>query len=215
MNAPENKIGCRLYLITPPAFEPEAFCHPLSEALDAGDIAAVQLRLKNTDDAAILKAARIILPLCRSRNIPLIINDRPDLAQESGCDGAHVGQQDTPYINARATMDHNCIIGVTCHNSRHLAIEAAEKGADYVAFGAFFSTTTKTANFSASIDILRWWSDYMVVPCVAIGGITPENCHSLVSSGADFLAVVSAIWNHPDGPGSSVRAFNEAISNAS
>jgi thiamine-phosphate pyrophosphorylase len=215
LNSPENKTGCRLYLITPQVFDPEAFCRPLAEALDAGDIAAVQLRLKNTTDTSIIKAAQTILPLCRKRNIPLLINDRPDLAQEIGCDGAHIGQKDTSYADARKTLDQNCIVGVTCHNSRHLAIEAAEKGADYVAFGAFFPTTTKIANFSANTDILKWWSDLMVVPCVAIGGITPENCNSLVRSGADFLAVVSAIWDHPDGPGPAVCAFNEAIRVAS
>ena len=202
-------------MITPPTFEPKAFCTPLGEALKAGNIGAVQLRLKNSDDAAILKAAQTLLPVCQNSNIPLLINDRPDLAKKSGCSGTHVGQKDTSYKNARETVGNNCIVGITCHNSRHLAIEAAEQGADYVAFGAFFPTTTKIANFTATIDILQWWNDLMVVPCVAIGGITPENCHSLVNSGADFLAVVSAVWDHPDGPGSAVRAFNKSIINAS
>jgi thiamine-phosphate pyrophosphorylase len=214
MNDLYEKTPCSLYLITPQSIEPESFCDLLADALDAGNIAAVQLRLKNIDDLAILKAARVLLPICRDRNVPLIINDRPDLALESGCDGTHIGQKDTSYTKARNIMGESQIVGVTCHNSKHLAIEAAEKGADYVAFGAFFPTKTKTANHTAGTDLLEWWNELMIVPCVAIGGIRPENCESLVSSGADYLAVVSAIWDHPDGPGSAVHLFNEAIANA-
>jgi thiamine-phosphate pyrophosphorylase len=214
MNDLQNEESCSLYLITPQEIEPEIFYDALAEALDAGNIAAVQLRLKNIDDLAILRAARILLPLCKNRNVPLIINDRPDLALESGCNGTHVGQQDTSYKKARNIMGESQIVGVTCHNSKHLAIEAAEEGADYVAFGAFFSSNTKIVNHTANTDLLKWWSELMVVPCVAIGGIKPENCQPLVSSGADYLAVVSAIWEHPDGPGAAVRLFNKAIADA-
>ena len=215
MKVVKKKTGCRLYLITPQVIDPETFSQPLTDALDAGDVAAVQLRLKNTDDNTILKTAKTILPLCKSRDVPLIINDRPDLVETSGCDGAHIGQQDTSYAVARKILGYESIVGVTCHNSRHLAIEAAEKGADYVAFGAFFATKTKSTEFVANINILKWWNDLMIVPCVAIGGITPENCHPLVRSGADFLAVVSAIWDHPNGPGFAVQSFNKAIEEAS
>jgi thiamine-phosphate pyrophosphorylase len=215
VNSTQDKPLCSLYLITPQSFDPQEFCTPLAEALDAGNIAAVQIRLKNTNDNAILRAARALLPLCKKRNTPLIINDRPDLAHESGCDGTHVGQKDTPYTKARNILGENQIVGVTCHNSKHLAIEAAENGADYVAFGAFFPTKTKTTNHTADIEIIKWWSELMVVPCVAIGGITPKNCHPLVRSGADFLAVISAVWDCPDGPGSAVHAFNKSILDAS
>ena len=215
MNDRGNKTVCRLYLITPNVFDPPAFRDILAAALDAGDAAAVQLRMKDADDGAILKAAGVLLPVCRDRDVPLIMNDRPDLAREAGCDGVHVGQQDKSCADARKAVGDAGLIGVTCHDSRHLAMQAAEQGADYVAFGAFFPTTTKTPKASASIGILEWWSELMVVPCVAIGGITPENCPSLVRAGADFLAVVSAVWDHPDGPGRAVRAFNEAISDAS
>jgi thiamine-phosphate pyrophosphorylase len=173
------------------------------------------LRLKDADDAAIREAAEALLPVCRDREVPLIMNDRPDLAEQTGCDGSHVGQQDQTYAEARKAVGDGNIVGVTCHDSRHLAMQAAEQGADYVAFGAFFPTTTKTPKGSADIDILEWWSELMVVPCVAIGGITPNNCPPLVRAGVDFLAVVSAVWDHPDGSGAAVRDFNEAINDAS
>ncbi len=210
----DNKTGCRLYLITPPAFDPSAFRDTLAAALDGGDVATLQLRMKETNDEAIREAAGALLPICRDRDVPLIMNDRPDLAKETGCDGVHVGQQVTSSADARTAVGDGGIVGVTCHDSRHLGIEAAEQGADYVAFGAFFPTTTKTAKTAAETDILDWWSELMVVPCVAIGGITPGNCPSLVRAGADFLAVVSAVWDHPDGPGAAVRTFNEVISDA-
>ncbi|MBT3304982.1 MAG: thiamine phosphate synthase [Alphaproteobacteria bacterium] len=211
----ETKTDCRLYLITPPAFDPAAFANTLAAALDGGDVAAVQLRLKDADDDTVRRAADALVPVCRDLGSLLLMNDRPDLARETGCDGVHVGQQDASYPEARKIMGANAVVGVTCHDSRHLAIEAADGGADYVAFGAFFPTTTKAAKAAADIEILEWWSDLMVVPSVAIGGITPENCPALVRAGTDFLAVVSAVWDHPEDPGAAVRAFNNAISNAS
>ncbi|MBC8339313.1 MAG: thiamine phosphate synthase [Rhodospirillales bacterium] len=214
MNDHGPETDCRLYLITPPAFDPTAFKETLASALDGGDVAAVQLRLKEAEDDAIRKAAEALLPVCRDRGVPLIMNDRPDLAKETGCDGVHVGQQDASYADARKAVGDNGIVGVTCHDSRHLAMEAAERGADYVAFGAFFPTTTKTPKAAADVDILEWWCSLMVVPAVAIGGITPENCPSLVRAGADFLAVVSAVWDYPEGPAEAVRAFHTAIVNA-
>ena len=215
MNDHESQTACRLYLITPPPFAPSVFRETLAQALDAGDVAAVQLRLKDVGDDAVRRAAEALLPVCRAADTLLILNDRPDLAKETGCDGVHVGQQDTSYAAARKAVGSGGIVGVTCHDSRHLAMEAAAEGADYVAFGAFFPTTTKPPKAAADIDILEWWSELMVVPAVAIGGITPENCPPLVRAGADFLAVVSAVWDHPDGPGAAVRAFNEAITDAS
>jgi thiamine-phosphate pyrophosphorylase len=205
---------CRLYLVTPPVFDPHAFGETLARALDGGDVATLQLRLKDADDDAVRRAVEALLPVCRAAGTPLILNDRPDLAKETGCDGVHVGQQDTSYADARKTVGDNAIVGVTCHDSRHLAMIAAADGADYVAFGAFFPTTTKAVKAAADIDILEWWCDLMVVPAVAIGGITPQNCPPLVRAGADFLAVVSAVWDHPDGPAAAVRAFNEAITDA-
>ena len=204
----------RLYLVTPPALEPVGFADRLAEALDAGDVACVQLRLKDVDDDAVRRASDTLRPVAQSRGVTFLLNDRPDLAAATGCDGVHVGQQDAPYAEARQLLGPERIVGVTCHDSRHLAMEAAEAGADYVAFGAFFPTTTKPSRFRPGPELLAGWSELMTVPCVAIGGITPENCAPLVEAGADFLAVVTAVWNHPEGPGAAVRAFARAIAAA-
>ena len=204
----------RLYLITPPAFEPAAFADRLAQALDAGDVACVQLRLKGADDDAIRRAADALRPVAQQRGVAFLMNDRPDLALATDCDGVHVGQEDASYVEARRVLGLGRVIGVTAHSSRHLAIEAAEAGADYVAFGAFFPSASKEAKHRADPEILAWWSELMTVPCVAIGGITPENCGPLVSAGADFLAIISAVWDHPEGPGAAVKAFARAIAAA-
>jgi thiamine-phosphate pyrophosphorylase len=203
--------GCRLYLVTPPSFDPGAFRDILAAALDAGDVAALQLRLKDVPDDAISRAIDILQPIAHAREVAFIVNDRPDLAVKHGCDGAHVGQEDTQAAIARKVLGADRMLGVTCHASRDLAMTAGEEGADYVAFGAFFPTRTKLATTHADLDLLRWWSDLMELPCVAIGGITADNCGPLVAAGADFLAVVSAVWDHPDGAAAGVRAMNAAI----
>lgn len=203
---------CRLYLITPPALDDlAAFGRTLAAALDAGDVAALQLRLKDTPDAVIAAAVDVIMPIAHSRDVALILNDRPDLAAKLGCDGVHVGQDDPPCQEARKIMGKHAMIGVTCHDSRHLAMEAAEAGADYVAFGAFFPTTTKDAPTRAEPELLTIWQESMEVPCVAIGGITVDNAEGLVAAGADFLAVSAGVWAHPEGPAVAVRDLNAAI----
>jgi thiamine-phosphate pyrophosphorylase len=206
--------GCRLYLVTPPSFDPPRFRDALTQALDAGDVACVQLRLKDAADDDIKRACDILQPVAQRRGAAFLLNDRPDLAAQAGCDGVHVGQQDAPYDEARRLLGADRIVGVTCHDSRHLAVDAAEAGADYVAFGAFFPTTTKPSRYRPSLELLAWWGEIMTVPSVAIGGITPQNCAPLVAAGADFLAVVSAVWDHPEGPGAAVRDFNRAIAEA-
>ncbi len=208
-------MACRLYLITPPKLDLATFPDLLAAALDAGDVASVQLRLKDCDDDTIRRAADALRPVVQSRDRAFIMNDRPDLALQTGCDGVHIGQDDASYQTARQILGLGRIIGVTCHDSRHLAMDAAEAGADYVAFGAFFPTAVKDAKGHPSPDILEWWSEIFTVPCVAIGGITPENCAPLVEAGADFLAVISAVWNHPAGPAAAVTAFGRAIAAAS
>jgi thiamine-phosphate pyrophosphorylase len=207
-------MASRLYLITPPAFEPAAFAERLGEALDAGDVASVQLRMKGAGDDAIKRACDVLRPVAQSRGVAFIMNDRPDLALATGCDGVHVGQEDASYDEARRVLGLGRIVGVTCHESRHLALEAAEAGADYVAFGAFFPSTSKDAKHRADIEILRWWSDIMTVPSVAIGGITPQNCAPLVAAGVDFLAVISAVWDHPQGAAMAIKEFTGAIASA-
>ena len=200
--------GCRLYLITPPKFEIVSFAEEVKRALSGGDVASFQLRLKDVSDEEIRRAAETLMPIVHRAGAAFILNDRPDLARDLRCDGVHVGQEDASYADARAVVGRDAIVGVTCHDSRHLAMEAAEAGADYVAFGAFFPTATKEAKTHADIELLRWWSDIMVVPCVAIGGITVDNAAPLVEAGADFLAVSSGVWNHAEGPEIAVRKFN-------
>ena len=202
---------CRLYLITPPRFDPAAFRDNLAMALDAGDVACVQLRLKDIDDDAVRRAAEILLPVAHDRGVDLIMNDRPDIAYDTGCDGVHIGQEDACYREARNLLGHNAIVGVTCHQSRDLSIEAADAGADYVAFGAFYRSGTKTPKSQADPEILHWWSELMVTPCVAIGGITVDNCRPLIAAGADFLSVVAGIWDFREGPAAAVKAFNEIL----
>jgi thiamine-phosphate pyrophosphorylase len=171
----------------------------------------VQLRLKGAGDDGVRRAADALRPVAQARGVAFLMNDRADLALATGCDGVHVGQEDTPYEEARRLLGPGRIVGVTCHASRHLAMEAAEKGADYVAFGAFFPTASKEAKTRAAPELLEWWSEIMTVPSVAIGGITAENCGPLVCAGADFLAVIGAVWNDPEGPGAGVRRLNRAI----
>ena len=203
---------CRLYLITPPKLDDLAgFGRTLAAALDAGDVAALQLRLKDAPDAVIAAAVDVIFPIARSRDVALILNDDPALAARLGCDGVHVGQTDTPYAEARRLIGRDRMVGVTCHDSRDMAMEAAEAGADYVAFGAFFETETKQAPTRADPEILEIWQETMEVPCVAIGGITVDNCTGLATAGADFIAVSAGVWAFSDGAAAAVKAFNIAI----
>jgi thiamine-phosphate pyrophosphorylase len=205
---------CRLYLISPPEVpDIAAFAHDLDLALDGGDVACLQIRLKSRDgvpapDSHILALGRHIVPRAQDRGVAVLVNDRPDLAVELGADGVHVGQGDTPYAQARKLVGPNAIVGVTCHASRHLAMEAGEAGADYVAFGAFYPTETKDPSAKAELDLLSWWQEAVETPCVAIGGVTVENARPLVEAGADFLAVSAGVWKREGGPAGAVRAFN-------
>lgn len=198
---------CRLYLITPPAIDLAAFAPVFARALDAGDVAAVQLRLKGVDDDAVLRAAEALMPLAQARGAAFLVNDSPMLAKKAGADGVHVGQQDAPYAEARAILGPDAMVGVSCHASTDLGLEAAQAGADYVAFGAFYATPTKDAPTRADPAILAWWQENVTVPCVAIGGITPANAAALIEAGADFIAVSSGVWSWPEGPEAAVRAF--------
>jgi thiamine-phosphate pyrophosphorylase len=200
---------CRLYLITPPVIDdPDAFAATLAEALAGGDVACLQIRLKEADEATIHRVTEAVLPVAATHDVAVLMNDRPDLALATGCDGVHVGQEDTPLAEARRLLGEERIVGVTCHDSRHLAMEAGEGGADYVAFGAFFDTGTKVPKSRADIDLLRWWAEAMVVPVVAIGGITPDNARPLIEAGADFLAVSAGVWDWPAGPKDAVGRLN-------
>jgi thiamine-phosphate pyrophosphorylase len=175
----------------------------------------VQLRLKDVSDDDVRRAIDVLRPVAQQRDVAFLLNDRPDLAVATGCDGAHVGQEDTKAREARRILGPDLTLGVSCHGSRELAMDAGEAGADYVAFGAFFPTGSKAdAPVEAEPEVLAWWHEIMELPSVAIGGITAENCAPLVTAGVDFLAVISAVWSHPDGPAAGVRRMNAAIAAA-
>ncbi len=203
----------RLYLITPPALDPQEFAPTLNAALQAGDVACLQLRLKQADgtpppEAEIARAVEHLMPLAHAHDVAFILNDDAAQAQKYGCDGVHIGQTDTPYATARTLLGDDAIIGVTCHDSKHLAMEAGDAGADYVAFGAFYDTQTKDAKSRAEPEILSFWQQFVELPCVAIGGITPDNAAPLVEAGADFIATSASVWGHRDGPQAAIAAFS-------
>ena len=197
----------QLYLITPPRIDAD-FNDRLAEALDGGAVAALQIRLKDHSREEVRALATALIETAHARDVAVILNDDPELADALGCDGVHIGQEDGTVKAARAVMGKDRTVGVTCHDSRHLAMVAGEAGADYVAFGAFFPTDTKAAPARAEPGILTWWTELFELPCVAIGGITVDNARPLVEAGADFLAVSGGVWTHPGGPAAAVKAFN-------
>ncbi len=201
---------CSLYLISPPAID-AAFTDRLARAIAAGPVAAFQLRLNGIDDHAIAALAPPLQRVCADAGVAFIVNDSMGLAKRLGADGVHLGQGDGDPRAARALLGPDAQIGVTCHDSRHLAMEAGEAGVDYVAFGSFYPTTTKEVHHHPDPSILGWWSTLFEIPCVAIGGITPANAAPLVAAGADFLAVSGAVWNAPEGEAAAVRAFAKVL----
>ena len=203
-----TSTNCQLYLISPLDVGGD-FPDRLAAALDAGPVAAFQFRVKDIDQHQAARLAEPLQRLCSDRDVAFIVNDSIALAKRLGADGVHLGQDDGTVEDARRALGREAQIGVTCHNSRHLAMEAGEAGCDYVAFGAFFESGTKPARYHAEPDLLAWWSGLMELPCVAIGGITPQNATPLVEAGADFLAVSGGVWNAADGPASAVRAFSD------
>ena len=200
-----------LYLISPLKVDGD-FPQRLARALDAGPVAAFQFRVKDIDQHEAARLAEPLQAICAEREVAFIVNDSISLAKRLGADGVHLGQEDGTVEEARKALGRDAQIGVTCHDSRHLAMEAGDAGADYVAFGAYFPTTTKDVKHKAGLDLLEWWQRIFEIPCVAIGGITPENCGALVAAGADFLAVSGAVWNGDEA--AAVKAFNEAIAAA-
>lgn len=189
----EKRPPCQLYLISPLDVG-GAFPARLERALAAGPVAAFQFRVKGFDQHDAAALAEPLLEICRRHDVAFIVNDSVSLAKRLGADGVHLGQSDGSVCEARDVLGREAQIGVTCHDSRHLAMEAGEAGADYVAFGAFYPTPTKTTDYRPEPEILRWWTGISPIPCVAIGGITPENARPLVEAGADFMAVSSAVW---------------------
>lgn len=197
---------CQLYLISPLDVG-GAFPDRLEAALSAGPIAAFQFRVKGLSQHEAARLAEPLQAICAAHDVAFIVNDDMALAKRIGADGVHLGQGDGDPKEARRLLGPGAQIGVTCHASRHLAMEAGEAGADYVAFGAFFPTTTKTVEHRADPEILSWWQGLFELPCVAIGGITPENAKPLIDAGADFLAVSGGVWNYAEGPAAAVQVF--------
>lgn len=205
-----TNIACQLYLISPLEVGGN-FPASLEAALSAGPVAAFQFRVKEIDQHEAARLAAPLQEICARHDVAFIVNDSVSLAKRIKADGVHLGQDDGDPREAREILGRDAQIGVTCHNSRHLAMEAAEAGADYVAFGAFFPTTTKEVKQQADLETLEMWSQFTEVPCVAIGGITPDNAKMVIDAGADFIAVSGAVWNHPEGPAAAVKAFNALL----
>jgi thiamine-phosphate pyrophosphorylase len=207
---PVARPPAQLYLISPIEVGGD-FPARLEAALSGGPVAAFQFRAKGIDRHEAARLAEPLLALCRAKDVAFIVNDDMGLAKRLGADGVHLGQGDGDPREARALLGPSAQIGVTCHDSRHLAMEAGEAGVDYVAFGAFFPTATKETHHRPDPAILSWWSRLFEIPCVAIGGITPANGRALVAAGADFLAVSSAVWSHAEGPAAAVAAFQVVL----
>jgi thiamine-phosphate pyrophosphorylase len=205
-----RRPACQLYLVSPLDVT-GAFPDSLAAALDAGPVAAFQFRVKNNDQHEAVRLAEPLQRICAARDVAFLVNDSMALAKRIGADGVHLGQSDGDPREARALLGSAAQIGVTVHDSRHLAMEAGEAGADYVAFGAFFPTATKETRHRPDPSILSWWATLFEMPSVAIGGITPDNGRILVEAGADFLAVCGAVWNHENGPAAAVKAFQPIL----
>jgi thiamine-phosphate pyrophosphorylase len=199
---------CQLYLVSPLEVS-GGFPDRLKRALEAGSVAAFQLRVKGLDQHAVARLAEPLQRICGDADVAFIVNDDPSLAKRLGADGVHLGQGDGDPREARALLGPAAQIGVTCHDSRHLAMEAGEAGADYVAFGSFYPTTTKEVRHRPEPVILSWWSTLFELPSVAIGGITPANAAPLVAAGADFIAVCNAVWRENEA--AAVAAFTEVL----
>ncbi len=205
-----KEFPCQLYLISPLEVGGD-FPVQLEAALSAAPVAAFQFRVKDVDQHEAAALAEPLQAICAAHDVAFIVNDSVALAKRLKADGVHLGQGDGDVSEARELLGRDAQIGVTCHNSRHLAMEAAEAGADYVAFGAFYPTQTKSVEHIADLDTLQKWSLVTEVPCVAIGGITADNAKPLIDGGADFIAVSNAVWTHPQGPAEAVKAFNALL----
>jgi thiamine-phosphate pyrophosphorylase len=204
----DRRPACQLYLVSPLDVT-GGFADRLARALDAGPVAAFQFRVKDVDQHEAARLAEPLQRICADRDVAFLVNDSISLAKRLGADGVHLGQDDGDPREARSVLGPNAQIGVTCHDSRHLAMEAGEGGADYVAFGAFYPTTTKETRHVPDPAILSWWTTVFEMPCVAIGGITPANARPLIEAGADFLAVSDAVWRGDEA--AAIKAFEAVL----
>lgn len=210
-----DKHTCRLYLISPPEIpDLDGFAELLGRTLDAGDVACFQLRLPGADDDTLRTAVAKLAPIVQGRDIAFLLADRPRLSKYLQCDGVHIEARDLTVKEVRKLVGDDMSVGFSCGNSRHAAMVAGEGGADYVSFGPFFPSPMKPDAEIADPDIVSWWAEMMELPCVAVGGMTPENCAAVAEAGADFIAAISSVWNHEKGPEEAVRAFNRVLEEA-
>ena len=201
----------KLYIISPANININEYASSLEEVLETGLVACFQLRLKNLNDQELINISKVLKPICNKFDVPFILNDRLDLANKVGADGVHLGEDDSSILDARKLLGPKAIIGASCYNSKHLAMQAAEQGANYIAFGAFFETKTKKTKTKAVMSLIEDWVLISDIPCVAIGGIDSKNCHELIKAGVDFIAVVGAIWNNIDSPRKAILNFKNII----
>ena len=204
------KQGCELYLISPLDVGSD-FPQKLAAALAKSQVAAFQFRVKGKDQHEAARLAAPLQEICAQYDVAFVVNDDVALAKRLGADGVHLGQGDGDVREARQELGKDVQIGVTCHDSRHFALEAGEAGADYVAFGAFYPSDTKDTPYIAELELLRWWSSMLEIPSVAIGGITPDNAKPIIDAGADFIAVSGAVLNDPEGPAEAVARFANVL----
>jgi thiamine-phosphate pyrophosphorylase len=206
---PARTEPCRLYLVSPQDVG-GGFPERLRSLVAFESVTAFQLRVKGVGEDDLARLAEPLQRICADAGVSFIVNDSMSLARRLDADGVHLGQSDGSVGDARALLGPAKQIGVTCHDSRHLALEAGEEGADYVAFGAFYPTETKPSDYRPDPSILSWWASLFEIPCVAIGGISPHNAAPLIDAGADFLAVCKAVWGHGD-PAAVVADFEHLI----
>lgn len=207
-------VTTKLYLISPPKFDLDSFAIQLENALATKQVPVFQLRMKDVPDQDIITAAQKLQKVCHKYQTNFILNDRLDLALKIKADGVHLGSDDGEINVARKKSPKNFIIGASCYDSKHRIMTASEEGADYVSLGTFFLSNTKNSSGKPTLELLKWCADYINVPVVAIGGINSDNCFDLVKNGADFLAVISDVWQNKNGADVGVNSLIKAINNA-
>lgn len=195
----------QIYLISPPKIELDDFLPKLNQVLATGRIPIFQMRLKGYSDSEIINIGYKLFAVCRNYGTNFIINDRFDLACIIGANGVHIGFGDGKVMDVRKKVSRNFLIGVSCYDSKKMALESEIMGADYVSFGSFFSSKTKNSKGKPDLEILEWAHSFLKVPVVAIGGIDNQNCVELIKHKADFLAIISYIWDHEQGPAHAIE----------
>lgn len=204
----------QIYLISPPQINLNEFAKELDEVLKTGMVPVFQLRLKDCQKNIIKKNAQELMKICKQNNCLFILNDDLNLALELGADGVHLGIDDCDKFNKISEIKHQhqqFIIGASCYDSKHLAMQAGESGADYISFGAFFASKTKISRGNPDIDLLDWAIEMLNLPVVGIGGINSQNCRELIEHKIDFIALISFIWQHPKGSSQAVKEIHDLL----